>query len=80
MTCTAPRGQRAAMHVGRRGLTFACWAAQESLIQLRRAMLEAEPRHVFSEGEVKEYEKVAVTGVYLHEKTIFVGPRPRRCG
>lgn len=50
---------------------------KDSLIKLRGAMLEADARSIFSEGEIQEYEKVTVSGVFLHDKTIFVGPRPR---
>ncbi len=52
-------------------------AWKEQLIELRGRMLEAPPREIYS-AEPSDYEKVAASGVFLHDKSIFVGPRPRR--
>lgn len=51
-------------------------AWKEELIELRGRMLEAPPRDIYS-SEPSDYEKVSASGVFLHDKSVFVGPRPR---
>ncbi|KAG1674215.1 hypothetical protein FOA52_013835 [Chlamydomonas sp. UWO 241] len=52
-------------------------AWKDSLIKLRHEMLGAEPRDVYAPQELKDYEKVNASGVLLHDRSCFVGPRPR---
>ncbi|GFR45969.1 hypothetical protein Agub_g7440, partial [Astrephomene gubernaculifera] len=53
---------------------------KESLIQRRQSIADQQPRDIFSyegEEEPQEYDKVSVAGRFLHEYSLFVGPRPR---
>ncbi|GAX79436.1 hypothetical protein CEUSTIGMA_g6877.t1 [Chlamydomonas eustigma] len=50
---------------------------KESLIKVRSDSLQNEARNIFNHGDPKEYEKVSACGVFLHDKSVFVGPRPR---
>jgi len=50
---------------------------KENLIKLRSEMLSNPARDLFGPGDPQTYEKVTVSGVLLHDKSLFVGPRPR---
>ncbi len=52
---------------------------KDGLIKQRAEGLKLPPRDIYSGDTLPaDYEKVEVSGVFLHEKSIFVGPRPRR--
>ncbi|GIL55343.1 hypothetical protein Vafri_10892 [Volvox africanus] len=52
------------------------WKAE--LIRLRGGIAEAEAEDIFSRNKpLHEYDKVKVQGRFLHEYSLFVGPRPR---
>ncbi|GIL88357.1 hypothetical protein Vretimale_15019 [Volvox reticuliferus] len=51
---------------------------KEELIRLRQGIAQAEARELFSRDKpLLEYDKVKVQGRFLHEYSLFVGPRPR---
>lgn len=52
-------------------------AWKDSLIKVRNESLKAPARDIYVGGEPRDHEKVEVSGVLMHEKSIFVGPRPR---
>ncbi len=52
---------------------------QESLIKQRSEGLMGEAKDVFGAAELQEYDKVSATGVFLDNKSVFIGPRPRKC-
>ncbi|EFJ39905.1 hypothetical protein VOLCADRAFT_100411 [Volvox carteri f. nagariensis] len=57
---------------------------KEELIRLRAGISDAEARDIFADRDrdqqqpLKEYDKVLVRGRFLHEYSLYVGPRPRR--
>lgn len=61
-----------------KGVFLRTTAVQDDLIHRRRDALLHEPKDVFTAEELKDYDKVHATGVLLHDRSLFVGPRPRR--
>lgn len=51
---------------------------QEELIATRERVATSEPVDIFSLEQPADYDKVSVTGRFLHEYSLYVGPRPRR--
>ena len=51
---------------------------QEDLVERRQEMLKNSAEDIYLVEELKDYKKVRVAGEYAHEKSLFVGPRPRR--
>ncbi|KAG2451641.1 hypothetical protein HYH02_003421 [Chlamydomonas schloesseri] len=50
---------------------------KEDLIAARERVANTDPVDIFSLDQPAEYDKVSVTGRFLHEYSLYVGPRPR---
>ncbi|KAG2441910.1 hypothetical protein HXX76_003516 [Chlamydomonas incerta] len=50
---------------------------KEDLIATRERVASSEPVDIFSLEQPSDYDKVSVTGRFLHEYSLYVGPRPR---
>ncbi|PNW71687.1 hypothetical protein CHLRE_16g664700v5 [Chlamydomonas reinhardtii] len=50
---------------------------KEELIATRERVATSEPVDIFSLEQPADYDKVSVTGRFLHEYSLYVGPRPR---
>lgn len=51
---------------------------QDALIKQRSESLFGEANNVYSLSQLEDYAKVTASGIFLHDKSIFVGPRPRK--
>mmetsp|Transcript_15327 Transcript_15327/g.26553 ORF Transcript_15327/g.26553 Transcript_15327/m.26553 type:complete len:402 (+) Transcript_15327:24-1229(+) len=50
---------------------------KRDLIRVREEMLDSAPQDIYSVQDLKDYMVVSCSGRLMHERSVFVGPRPR---